>query len=122
MRAGLVSAVAIAGVAAGPRGAAAEPAASPPAFAVCAGCHSAEPGKTKIGPSLAGVVGRKAGSMPGYAYSDALKISGLTWNADNLDKWLTSPQKAVPGTRMPFAGMADPARRKAVIEYLSTLE
>ncbi len=75
-----------------------------------------------FGPSLAGVAGRKAGSVAGYAYSAALKSSGLTWNAATLDRWLTSPQKAVPGTRMPFAGIADPAKRKQVVDYLLSLK
>ena len=74
-----------------------------------------------FGPSLAGVGGRRAGSLPGYAYSQALRDSGLTWNAASLDRWLTSPQRTVPGTRMPFAGIADPTARKAVINYLLAL-
>ncbi|MCJ2179228.1 c-type cytochrome [Novosphingobium album (ex Hu et al. 2023)] len=98
------------------------PAARPAAFAVCAACHSTEPGKTIVGPSLAGVGGRKAASLPGYAYSEALRNSGLAWNEATLDTWLTSPQKAVPGTKMPFAGIADPAKRKAVVNYLMTLK
>lgn len=94
----------------------------PAAFAICAACHSTQPGKTIFGPSLAGVASRKAGSLPGYVYSDALRKSGLTWDAGNLDQWLTSPQKTVPGTKMPFAGIADPAKRKEVVDYLLTLK
>lgn len=97
-------------------------AARPAAFAVCAACHATEPGRTIVGPSLADVAGRKAGSVPGYAYSEALKASGLTWDQATLDKWLTSPQKTVPGTKMPFAGIPDPAKRKEVIRYLMTLK
>jgi len=93
---------------------------APIAFAVCAGCHSVQPGKTVFGPSLAGLAGRKAGSVPGYAYSAALKASGLTWNAATLDRWLKGPQRLVPGTRMPFPGMQDAKARKAVISYLMT--
>ncbi len=94
----------------------------PQAFAVCAGCHSTEPGQMRLGPSLAGVAGRKAGSLPGYTYSEALKASGLTWNEATLDKWLTSPRETVPGTKMPFMGISDPARRKQVVDYLLTLK
>ena len=94
----------------------------PAAFAQCAACHSTEPHKTVYGPSLAGIAGRRAGSLPGYAYSPALKSSGLSWNAATLDRWLTSPQRTVPGTRMPFMGVSDPAARKAVIAYLMTLD
>lgn len=95
--------------------------ARPTAFAQCAGCHSTEPGKNVFGPSLAGVSGRRAGSLSGYAYSPALKKSGITWNATTLDRWLTSPQKTVPGTRMPFGGLQDPAARKALVRYLLSL-
>jgi cytochrome c len=50
-----------------------------------------------------------------------LKNSGLTWNSANLDRWLTSPQKTIPGTRMPFAGISNPVARKQVVDYLLTL-
>lgn len=96
-------------------------AARPAAFAQCAGCHSTEPGKNLFGPSLAGISKRRAGSLPGYAYSPALKKSGIDWNAQSLDRWLASPQKAVPGTKMPLAGVPDPAARKALVTYLLTL-
>lgn len=95
--------------------------ASPPAFAQCKACHSVTPGQNMIGPSLAGVYGRKAGTEAGFAYSEPLKNSGITWNDAALDIWLTSPAKDVPGTRMIFAGYADPAQRKQVIAYLKTL-
>lgn len=94
----------------------------PAGFVQCAACHSVEPGRNGIGPSLAGVAGRKAAALPGFNYSPALKNSGLTWDAASLDKWLTSPQRMVPGTRMPFTGIADPARRKAVVDYLTSLK
>lgn len=97
------------------------PTAPPPVFAQCSGCHSIQPGRHVFGPSLAGVAGRRAGSVADYAYSQALKGSGLTWNAATLDRWLTAPQKLVPGTRMPFGGIPDKARRKAVIDFLLTL-
>lgn len=95
--------------------------ARPAAFAQCAGCHSTEPGKNLFGPSLAGISKRRAGSLPGYAYSPALKKSGISWNAQTLDRWLTSPAKTVPGTRMPLGGVPDPAARKALVNYLLTL-
>jgi cytochrome c len=86
----------------------------------CGACHSTAPGETRVGPSLAGVVGRKAGSVPGYAYSAALKASGLVWTTANLDRWLTGSNALVPGTRMAYA-QADPAGRAAIIDYLTTL-
>ena len=89
------------------------------AFAVCAACHSVEPGGASgIGPNLHGVVGRRAGSAPGYAYSEAMKRSGIVWDAQTLDAFLASPQKQVPGSRMRNT-TSDPQRRRAVIEYLS---
>lgn len=94
----------------------------PPAFAQCASCHSTEPGKTVFGPSLYGIAGRPAGSLPGYDYSPALKRSRITWNAATLDRWLASPQKTVPGTRMPFGGIQDPATRKALVRFLLSLK
>lgn len=94
----------------------------PAAFAQCAACHSTQPGMNGVGPSLAGIYGTKAGDVAGYAFTDALKNSGLTWDDATLDKWLTDPAKLVPGTRMTFAGLSDPAQRKEVIEYLKTLK
>lgn len=95
---------------------------APPGFAQCAGCHTREAGKHSFGPSLMGVGGRKAGTAPGYSYSEALKKSGIVWNAKTLDKWLTGPRKVVPGTKMPFPGIPDAARRKEVVNYLLLLK
>ena len=86
----------------------------------CAICHTTEPGKNKIGPSLAGVVGRKAGSIPDYSYSQANKSSGVTWDEATLDTYLTAPTKFVPGTKMVFAGLKNPDDRTAVIAWLKT--
>lgn len=96
--------------------------AAPAAFAQCAACHSVQPGTMGIGPSLHGVTGRKAGALAGFAYSAALKNSGLIWDAATLDKWLEAPMTTVPGSKMSYAGLKDPAKRKAVIEYLATLK
>ncbi len=86
----------------------------------CAVCHSMVPGQNKVGPSLAGVVGRKAGSVPGFAYSQANKNSGFTWNEATLNNYLTNPRAVMPGTKMVFAGLKDPAERQAVVQYLKT--
>lgn len=87
----------------------------------CAVCHSPDAGTNKLGPSLFGVVGRKAGSVADYTYTPAAKSSGLTWDAANLDKYITDPQAVVPGTKMLFPGIKDAGDRKALIGYLATL-
>jgi len=84
----------------------------------CAICHTLEAGKNKIGPSLAGVVGRKAGSVPGFAYSAANTNSGDIWDEKTLDTYLTDPKSFMPGTKMVFAGLKNPEDRKTLIEYL----
>lgn len=87
----------------------------------CTVCHSAKPGEEGAGPSLAGVVGRRAASDPGFpGYTAALKKSGLTWSRASLDKFLSSPSAAVPGTAMPIA-LPDKTERDNVIAYLATL-
>lgn len=106
----------------GPVAAEAQQGGKPPAFAQCAACHSVEKGMHGVGPSLVGVFGTKAGDVPGYAFSDAMMGSGLIWDDKTLDTYLTNPMKVVPGTRMTYAGMSDPADRKAVIDYLKTLK
>jgi cytochrome c len=90
--------------------------------AKCALCHSVTPGQNKVGPSLAGVVGRPAGQAPGYSYSSANKTSGKTWDAATLDVYLTNPRALVPGTKMAFAGLPDATDRANVIAYLSTVK
>lgn len=94
----------------------------PAAFAQCASCHSVEPGKHGVGPSLAGVYGTKSGEIAGYAFSEPMKQAGITWDDATLDSYLTSPMKSVPGTKMSYAGLSDPAKRKEVIDYLKTLK
>jgi cytochrome c len=88
-------------------------------FARCAACHSIS--KTSIGgigPNLAGVVGRKAGALPGYRYSTAMKNSGLVWNEATLARFLAAPSQVVPGTKMTFAGLSNPKDRADVIALL----
>lgn len=88
-------------------------------FITCKTCHAIEAGVNKIGPSLHGVVGRKAGIVPGFTYTPANRDSGITWSEEKLFQYLEAPQKVVPGTKMSFAGWpADPQKRADVIAYL----
>lgn len=89
-------------------------------FSACAACHGLAPdAPQRLGPNLHGLFGRTAGTNAGFAYSPALKASGIVWDPDTLDTYLAAPGRAVPGTRMVMA-VPDPQRRKALIEYLSS--
>ena len=88
-------------------------------FRKCQACHSLEPGKNILGPSLAGIIGRKAGSEPGYNYSPAMKQANFVWDAKTLDAYLSDPQKVVPGNKMPFPGLKTDHDRADVIAYLT---
>ena len=85
-------------------------------YGACMGCHSLD--DNDVGPRHRGVVGRAAGAVPGYAYSAALKGSGIVWTPDNLDRWLSGPQKMVPGAKMYFS-IAKPQDRADIIAYLA---
>jgi cytochrome c len=98
--------------------AAGDPAKGKQIFVKCQACHSIEKGVNKVGPSLHAIVGTKAGDVPGYNFTDAMKNSGLTWDEATLDKYLTSPRKMVPGTRMVFPGLPKEQDRQDVIAYL----
>ncbi len=87
----------------------------------CSICHTNEAGKNKIGPSLFGVVGRPSGSATGYQYSAAMKNAHITWDNQELDKYLADPKATVPGNKMAFAGVKKDDERKDVIAYLDTL-
>ena len=91
-------------------------------FTKCKACHSDKAGENKVGPSLFGVVGRPSASVAGFKYSDALTNVKVTWDAGNLDKWLTKPQEFAKGTKMVFPGLPNQADRDNVIAYLSTLK
>jgi cytochrome c len=91
-------------------------------FVDCAACHSVDRGTNNVGPSLAGVVGRKAGTVDEYRYSPAMLRSGITWTPAALDQYIADPQMKVPGNRMPYAGMPNAADRADVIAYLQTLK
>ncbi len=88
-------------------------------FRKCQACHSMESGKTILGPSLAGILGRKAGSYPGYSYSPAMKQADIVWDAKSLDAYLSDPQKVVPGNKMPFPGLKTDNDRGDVIAFFA---
>ena len=85
-------------------------------YSRCLACHAL--GYDRTGPHHCGLFGRKAGSVPGFAYSDAMKHSKITWNAKTLDRFIEDPMKAVPGTAMGYAGVKDPRERADHIAYL----
>lgn len=92
-------------------------------FKRCAVCHATTAGAPpKMGPTLAGVVGRRAGSVPKYSYSKAMSASKFTWDAPHLDQFLTKPQQTVKGTKMMFVGLPKPKDRQDLIAYLKSLK
>jgi len=93
-----------------------DPAHGQTVYQACMACHSLD--EDDVGPRHRGVVGRTAGTIPGYAYSPALKRSGLAWTPANLDRWLTNPQGLVPGAKM-FFSLSNAQDRADVISYLA---
>ncbi len=91
-------------------------------FKKCKACHSIKAGKKKVGPSMFGIVGSKAGAVKGYKYSKAMKASGLTWDEATLDKFLKKPKKLIKKTKMGFPGLKKDAQRADLIAYLKTLK
>jgi cytochrome c2 len=88
-------------------------------FEECIACHSTERGQNGVGPSLYGVLGRKAGELADFRYSPAVKRSGITWSEQTIDAFVTDPQKMIPANRMPYAGMPDANDRADLIAYLA---
>jgi cytochrome c len=99
-----------------------DPVAGKTKFAICSVCHSIDPAKKGIGPTLFGVVGRHSASVEGFAYSEAMKAADKTWDAATLDVYLTNPKAFVPGTKMIFPGFPKAEDRANVIAYLATLK
>lgn len=95
-----------------------DPVAGKKVFTQCMACHVVQAGVNRVGPSLHGVIGRKAGSVEGFGYSSANKNSGITWTEQQLFTYLENPRGVVPGTSMAFAGLRKPEDRANVIAYI----
>jgi cytochrome c len=99
-----------------------DPVAGEAKTAQCKSCHAfVKGGPNLTGPVLWGVYGTKAAEVPGFTFSDGLKMSGMTWDAPTLDKWIADPRTVVPTTKMTFVGVKDPKDRQDIIAYLATL-
>ncbi|MEM9233385.1 MAG: cytochrome c family protein [Pseudomonadota bacterium] len=88
-------------------------------FLQCMACHAVDPGVNKVGPSLHGIVGREAGTVEGFNYTDANANSGIVWTKDILFEYLEDPQSYIEGTRMVFPGLKSEEDRRNVIAYLA---
>jgi len=89
---------------------------------VCRTCHSIRDGDNRLGPHVRGIVGRKAGSLPGYSYSSAMKGANFVWDEKNLERFIANPDQTVPGNNMkPYGGLASAEGRVNLIAFLKTL-
>jgi cytochrome c len=87
-------------------------------FNQCRACHVLDQPTNRVGPHLVGLIGRKAGSVEGFSYSDAMKNSGITWDEESLAKYLKDPKGAIAGNKMAFAGVKKEDDLKNLIAYL----
>jgi cytochrome c len=86
---------------------------------VCRTCHTLREGDNRLGPNLHKIIGRKAGSVPDYGYSSAMKDSDLTWDRATLDRFIANPDQVVPGNRMkPYGGLTSAEERAQIIAFL----
>jgi cytochrome c2 len=86
----------------------------------CRTCHVMEPADHRLGPSLHGIVGRQAGTIPGFRFSQSMARSGIVWDVATLDAFLADPVGFMPGNGMLYMGMASPEDRRAVIAYMAS--
>lgn len=120
MRHSLWQILALAAFVATPALAAGDAAKGKAAFARCQICHVLQPGVNRLGPSLANIFGTKAGDVKGFNFSPAMKSSKIVWNEKTLDAFLAKPMQVIPGNRMAFAGVPNPADRANIIAYVKT--
>ena len=86
----------------------------------CRTCHVVREGDNRLGPNLHKIVGRKAGSLPDYAFSSAMKEAGFVWDEEKLDRFIANPEEVVPGNSMkPYGGLASSEERKKIIAFLA---
>jgi cytochrome c len=96
---------------------------APDGFNQCKVCHSVEAdGPAGVGPNLHSIFGKAAASKAGFTFSPAMKSADIVWNAQELDAFLESPAKMIPGTKMAFAGIKDPVKRQEIVKYLESLQ
>jgi cytochrome c len=88
-------------------------------FRKCKTCHEISETKNKIGPNLVGIIGRPAGSVEGFAYSDAMKSSGITWNAETIAAYIADPKAYVPGNKMVFVGIKKSGDVEDLLAFLT---
>jgi len=89
---------------------------------VCRTCHSIKEGDNRLGPHMRGVIGRKAGSLPNYSYSNAMRGANFVWDEENLERFIANPDESVPGNNMkPYGGLASAESRVKLIAFLKTL-
>ncbi len=120
----VLAAFATAMLAAGAAHADGNPAEGKKVFRKCAACHTVQAGKNRVGPSLHGIVGRKAGSVDGFKYSNAMQefgAGGGTWDAKTLDAYLVDPRNFIKGNKMAFPGLKKEDEREDVIAYLKSV-
>jgi cytochrome c len=85
----------------------------------CRTCHTVKEGDNRLGPNLHAIIGRKAGSLPDYAFSSPLAQSGIVWDEANLDRFIENPDAVAPGNNMkPYTGISDPDERAKIVAYL----
>jgi cytochrome c len=88
----------------------------------CRTCHSIREGDNRLGPHMRGIIGRKAGSLPNYSYSSAMRGANFVWDEENLERFMANPDEIVPGNTMkPYGGLASAESRVELIAFLKTL-
>ena len=116
-----LAAAALLALAVGPAWAEGDAAKGEKVYKKCKTCHSLEAGKNKVGPHLAGVIGRAAGAVEGFKYSSSMADSGLVWDEATLDSFLEKPKKLIPKNKMAFPGLKKEADRQNVIAYIKSV-